>query len=269
MAVPVHDTFLEPANPAPVAPDDSGETHPYRSSLIVMGICYVLLTGVLLAIGLLLTHVLDGTVGRWDEHVNEYFARHRTATWNDLTGIATAALNTLPVVVAAAVVVGFLALRRRWAEAAFLTLALVLEITVFLSVTFVVARPRPDVHRLNSTPATSSFPSGHTAAATVLFVGVALIVAFCTRHALARAASGLVAAIMVALVGFSRVYRGLHHPTDVFMGVLFGLACLLCAALAVRAATRRLHQGAHATSGSEPPPQKNRLIGVTAASTIL
>ena len=42
MAVPVHDSFLEPANPAPVAPDDSGETHPYRSSLIVAGVCYVL-----------------------------------------------------------------------------------------------------------------------------------------------------------------------------------------------------------------------------------
>jgi undecaprenyl-diphosphatase len=244
--------------------------HPYRSSLFVMGICYVLITGVLIGIGLLLTHALDGTVGRWDEHVNEYFAQRRTETWNDLTGVATAALNTIPVVVAAALVVGFLALRRHWAEAAFLTLALVLEITVFLSVTFLVARPRPDVHRLNSTPATSSFPSGHTAAATVLFVGIALIVAFCTRHALARAASGLVAAILVVLVGFSRVYRGLHHPTDVFVGVLFGLACLMCAALAVRAATRRLQQQrrAHAMPDPDAPSQKNRLIGATAASTI-
>jgi membrane-associated phospholipid phosphatase len=268
MAITARDTFLEPAEPAPAAQDDSEATHPYRSSLVVMGFCYLLLTGVLLGIGLLLTHALDGTVGRWDQHMNEYFARRRTGTWNDVTGFATSALNTVPVVVGAAAVVGFLALRRRWAEAAFLTLALVLEITVFLSVTFVVARPRPDVHRLNSTPATSSFPSGHTAAATVLFVGIALIVAFCTRHALARAASGLVAAIMVGLVGFSRVYRGLHHPTDVLAGFLFGLACLMCAALVVRAATRRLQHRAHAMAGPGDTPQKNRLIGATAASTI-
>ena len=114
------------------------------------------------------------------------------------------------------------------------------------SVTFVVARPRPAVHRLNSTPATSSFPSGHTAAATVLFVGIALIVACCTRKTLARAGSALLAGIVAVVVGFSRVYRGLHHPTDVFVGLLFGLACLTVAALAVRAARRRLDRAADA-----------------------
>ncbi|MDQ1511630.1 MAG: hypothetical protein QOG50_3474 [Actinomycetota bacterium] len=258
-------SILQPEVPPQPTPGDSATMHPYRSSLFVVLVSYALLTGVLLGIGLLLTHALDGTVGRWDEHVNDYLARHRTGTWNDVTSVATAAINTLPVVLGAAVVVGFLALRRRWAEAAFLTLALVLEIAVFLSVTFVVARPRPAVHRLNSTPSTSSFPSGHTAAATVLFVGIALIVACCTRNTLARLASDVVAAIVVAIVGFGRVYRGLHHPTDVIVGMLFGLACIMCAAIAVRTASRRRHR-ADATPNSEPP-QKNRLIGVTAAST--
>src|SRR5438552_81490 len=84
---------------------------------------------------------IDGGVGNWDRHVSEHFARHRTSGWNDITKVATSALNTLPVVAVAAVVVGLLALRRRWREAAFLTIALTLEITVFLSVTFVVDRP--------------------------------------------------------------------------------------------------------------------------------
>jgi membrane-associated phospholipid phosphatase len=128
-----------------------------------------------------------------------------------------------------------LALRHRVREAAFLVLALVLEITVFLSVTFVVARPRPDVPRLNSTPSTSSFPSGHTAAATVLCIGLVVIVACCTTKLFWRVLSGVVATLVVALVAFARVYRGLHHPTDVFVGVLFGLACLAASAACVRA----------------------------------
>src|SRR5512140_3002365 len=154
-------------NPVPglrAAGEEPGRSrHRYRPAVVVMVAGYAVLTVVMLAIGLLLTHALDGSVGRWDEHVNSYFARHRTSGWNEITSVATAALNTLPVVLGAALVAGVLALRRRWAEAAYLVLALVLEITVFLSVTFVVARPRPDVPRLNSTPATSSFPSGHTA----------------------------------------------------------------------------------------------------------
>jgi undecaprenyl-diphosphatase len=241
-------SLLQP--PRPTAPTPDADPHPYRASAWVLIRGYVVLTVVLLGVGLVLTHALDGSVGRWDEHVNDYFARNRTSGWNDITKVATAALNTLPVVIGAALVVGFLSLRRRFAEAAFLTLALVLEITVFLSVTFIVARPRPAVHRLNSTPSTSSFPSGHTAAATVLFVGIALIVACCTRNNLARIGSALLAGAIAVTVGFSRVYRGLHHPTDVLVGFLFGLACLAVAALAVRTA------------------QKKRFTGLTADSTV-
>jgi membrane-associated phospholipid phosphatase len=231
-------SLLEPT--AELRPDGSSSGHPLRSALVITLIGYVVLTGLMLGIGLLLTHALDGTVGKWDQHVAETFERHRASGWNDVTKVSTSGANTEPVVAVAAVVVGFLALRRRWREAAFLTIALFLEITVFLSVTFVVDRPRPAVQRLNSTPATGSFPSGHTAATTVLFLGIALIVACFTTNTLARIISGLVASVVAVLVGISRVYRGLHYPTDVFAGALLGLACLTVAVIAVRAASRRV-----------------------------
>jgi undecaprenyl-diphosphatase len=220
---------------ARVAPEAAASGHPHRKSLAIVAIGYFAITVVLLGIGMLLTHPLANSVGGWDEHVNEFFANRRTSMWDDFTSIATSSFNTVPVVVAAAVLDGLLLVRRRVREAVFITLGLLVEITVFLSVTFVVARPRPDVVRLNSTPATSSFPSGHTAAATVLFVGVAVIVACCTTRVVLRAASYVLAVVVVTSVGFGRVYRGLHHPTDVFVGVAFGLACLVVAGLAVRA----------------------------------
>jgi undecaprenyl-diphosphatase len=255
MATTVQKSVLEPTVDAP-APDPAAQpaSHPSRAGVVVAGLGYVTLTVVLLALGWLLTHPLNGSVGRWDEHVNEYLARHRTSGWNGLTSIATAGFNTLPVVVTAAIVVALLSWRRRWYEAAFLTLAMVLEITVFLSVTFFVARPRPDVVRLNSTPSTSSFPSGHTAAATVLFVAIAIIVTCCTHNVGARVAAWLAAVVIPVNVGFARVYRGMHHPTDVFVGVLYGLVCLAVAALAIRAVSARR-------------AQNERLKGLTAVST--
>jgi membrane-associated phospholipid phosphatase len=48
-----------------------------------------------------------------------------------------------------------------------------------------------------------------------------------------------VAIAVAGFVGFARVYRGLHHPTDVFIGALLGLACLGIAAVAVRAVRDR------------------------------
>jgi undecaprenyl-diphosphatase len=215
-----------------------------------MVVGYVVVAALMIAIGLLLTHALDGSVGKWDQHVSAHLARHRTKSWNDITKVATSAVNTLPVLLVAAAADAFLAFWRRWRELAFLTIALVLEITVFLSVNFVVDRPRPNVPRLNSTPSTSSFPSGHTAAATVLFIGMALIVTCCTRDTVARVLSTLVGAAIAAMVGFARVYRGLHYPTDVIAGALFGLACLAVAALAVRAASRQSGRVARTDAGS-------------------
>jgi undecaprenyl-diphosphatase len=219
---------------ATTEPGTGPPPHPYRAAVWVSVIGYVSLTAALLLIGVVLVHLLDGTVGRWDEHVNEWFARRRTQDWNDITQVATRMVETLPVIAAAAVVAGILAIARRWREAAMFVLALVLEITVFLSVTFVIARPRPDVPRLNSTPSTSSFPSGHTAAATVFTVGLALVVFSCTRSRLARGFTVIVAVVFPILVAFARVYRGLHHPTDVFVGYVFGLGCLFVAVMAVR-----------------------------------
>jgi undecaprenyl-diphosphatase len=210
-----------------------------RGALVVVAIGYVALSAVMIAIGLVLTHALDASVGQWDLHVNRWFVTRRTTGLNDVTAVVTGAVNTLPVIGVAAVVVGVLWWRDRVREAAFLAIALTLEVTVFLTTAFVVARPRPAVPRLDSVPPTSSFPSGHTAAATVLFVGLAFVVICCTTAPLARVLSALLAAVFVTGVGFGRVYRGLHSPSDVFAGALLGIACLVVAATAVRVASTR------------------------------
>jgi undecaprenyl-diphosphatase len=208
-----------------------------RSALVVIAIGYVALSAVLIGVGMLVTHLLDGSVGTWDLHVNRWFAARRSAGWNDVTAVFTAAVNTLPVIAMAAVTVGVLWLRHRVREALFLAIALTLEVTVFLTSAVVVARPRPDVSRLDSAPPTSSFPSGHTAAATVLFAGLALIVLCCTSAWFVRWLCAVLAAVIAAAVGLGRVYRGLHHPSDVLAGLLLGIACLCVAALAVRIAS--------------------------------
>ena len=211
---------------------DRSQLQPF---LLRFGVGYLALTIVMLGVGYLLTDVLSGSVGRWDQSVNEWFANRRSMVWSDTTGFATSAVNTEPAIGIAMVIAAVLGLCRRWREAAFVVLALVLEVLVFLSVTFVVARPRPDVIRLNSTPSTSSFPSGHTAAATVLLVGVTVVVFWCTSRRAWRAACVTTAILLVVLVGFGRVYRGLHHPTDVVVGALLGLACLCISSYATAA----------------------------------
>ena len=213
----------------------TGERSGRRSAAAVVVAGYLAVVSSLVLAGLLLTRVLvHGTIGRWDESSTRWLAEHRTATLDTVTKVFSRSADTLGIIAIALVVLIVLAAKRRWPQVAILFTALVLELSAFLAVNTLVARDRPDVDRLGSTPSTGSFPSGHTAATLVLYVTVALVVSATARAFVWRALAWLAAVVMPAAVGFSRVYRGLHHPTDVICGLILGAAVLVVAVLAVR-----------------------------------
>ena len=109
-----------------------------------------------------------------------------------------------------------------------------IEVTTFVTTTFVIDRPRPDVPHLDPGPPTSSFPSGHVAAAIVLYVGLALIVTSLVRSWVVRSIAWLLALAVPTFVAFSRLYRGMHHTTDVIGSVIGAAGCLAFAFLATR-----------------------------------
>lgn len=209
---------------------------PVAAAVTIVG--YVVLSVLIVGIGLLLTHLLlSGAVGRWDEHVNEWFVRQRTAGLDRVTSFGTTVGSTGTVVGVAAVVIAILAFKRRWREAAFIFIAMVLEVTVFLTTTLLVNRPRPTVVRLDPSPPTSSFPSGHTAAAIALWWSLAIVILAHVRNTLVRILVWTLALVIPVFVAVSRLYRGMHHPTDVMGSVVVGVGALLISLLAVRAAS--------------------------------
>jgi undecaprenyl-diphosphatase len=184
--------------------------------------------------GLLLTHVLaQGTVGHWDEASTRWLATHRDSGLDALTNALSRSADTMGIIAVALVVSIVLAWRRWWRHLAILVTGLALELSVFISVNAIVGRDRPPVERLGATPSTGSFPSGHTAATLVLYVTIALIVSETARAVVWRALAWLAAVLMPVAVGFARVYRGFHHPTDVLFGALLGCTALIIAIIAV------------------------------------
>jgi membrane-associated phospholipid phosphatase len=227
--------------------------HPATAVASVAVSGYLSVCLVFVGIGLLVTHQL-GALTRWDDDVVRSFAEHRTTALNDWTSYATKVADTfgiLIVLVAATIVL--LVLRHRW-DALFLVLALCLELATFLAVNTVVDRPRPAGPRLGSLPSTSSFPSGHTAAMIALYGGLAVLVNAELRARIVRIGAWIVALLAAAAIGLARVYRGMHHPSDVVAGALLGFAVLAVAFVAVRAGQRaaaerhRLHAPSPARS---------------------
>lgn len=94
-------------------------------------------------------------------------------------------------------------------------------------------RPRPaDLPPLAQSLG-SSFPSGHTLMATALYLTFAVLACRVFRRRRERAAVFGIAVLVIALVGATRVYLGVHHPSDVVAGAAVGSAwaCLLAAAV--------------------------------------
>lgn len=85
-------------------------------------------------------------------------------------------------------------------------------------------RERPNVFEWETHAASSSFPSGHAMSATVVYGTVAYLLARLQKHGWARTLTLLFAVVMVALICFTRLYLGVHYPSDVLGGIIVGLA---------------------------------------------
>jgi membrane-associated phospholipid phosphatase len=255
--VPKSSGFFQPSS------DGAAERHGRRSRTrrpIIAGaavafVGYVVMSVLLVGLGFLITKVLvDGPVGRWDDSVNRWFVAQRTATLTRVSSVGSDLGATLTIIGIAVVVGIVLAIGRHWRALGFVAAGLIVEASVSLTASFLVDRARPDVVRLDAAPPTASFPSGHTAAATVLYISIALVLSSFAQRATVRAVAWIVAIALPIYVGASRLYRGMHHPTDVVGSVVLGVGALLFALLATRTAGAVTDQRARTAGGSQPPP---------------
>lgn len=180
-------------------------------------------------VGLLVTGPLkdDWPLSQEDE-LNAGLEAARTPSWNDLTHWFTTIGDT-PVIIGTCAVVA-LVLRLaygRWRESLFVITATWTQSVVFLSTTLLIDRQRPDVERLDPAPPTSSFPSGHTAATTALYCSIALVLVWHSRRWWVRSLAVLLVVVPPVLVATSRLYRGMHHPTDIAGSLVVAVLGLL------------------------------------------
>lgn len=145
----------------------------------------------------------------------------------------TVLANTGTVVALTTIALLVLAVRRRFAEALLVLAVVAGGETISVTIKYVVARSRPSASEaLISLPGDPAFPSGHAIAGILLYGVIAFLAASHVRSRAARVAIAVAAAVLIVLIGVSRVYLGVHWPSDVVGSWIVGGAWLaLCASL--------------------------------------
>jgi undecaprenyl-diphosphatase len=209
-----------------------------------IGLIAVVLGGAafLLGFGLLAEEVLEGDTSRLDEDVlralrtsgdlaDPIGPRWLEEVARDLTALGST--SVIGIIVAASA--GYLFFARK-SHAAFLLLASVFGGVVLSNLLkFGFARPRPEMVEPLARVFTASFPSSHATVSAAVYLTIGALLARTvaqTRHA--KLYFVALAVLITILVGTTRVYLGVHYPTDVMAGWCVGAAwALFCWAAAL------------------------------------
>jgi undecaprenyl-diphosphatase len=147
-----------------------------------------------------------------------YFMRDITA----LGGAPVLTLITLGVI-------GYLILRKSYRPLWLILVATLsgLGMSMFLKFSFI--RPRPSVVPYLMIETTPSFPSGHSMMSAVIYLTLAAVLTRLETSNKVRIYTVSIALVLVFLIGISRVFLGVHYPTDILGGWTFGVVwAVLC-----------------------------------------
>jgi undecaprenyl-diphosphatase len=190
----------------------------------------ILLAGAALALGgtyvfaELAGHVTSGKTQQFDDSVLRWIDEHRIESLEhvmlEITFLGTGSVVITMVAVSAL----FLGLNRHKYSAALLLISTIGGILLnnLLKVGF--GRPRPQIFDWGTEVVSLSFPSGHAMSSAVVYGTVAYLAARLQTKLWQRLLTFFAAALIIALISISRLYLGVHYPSDVAAGVVIGLA---------------------------------------------
>ncbi len=191
----------------------------------------ILALGALMFFGWLASEIFEGETKVFDETIRQAINQTATPALTSLM-VFISFIGSAIFLVPLGVVVIIIFLRLKWRRAAVLfVITMAGEIILNLTLKAFYGRTRPDPFFDYPLPSSYSFPSGH-ALGTFCFYGIlAWLVTARLESRTTKIIIRILAAILIFLMGFSRIYLGVHYPSDVVGGYLAALVWTVTVAL--------------------------------------
>ncbi len=180
-----------------------------------------LMAGVVAVLGMAVTHTV--TLPRLDSLAVEGLRDRPALTAGTGAALFVSAVGSTQIaLLVAAAATAVLALLRHWHGVLMVVLSVVAAQLTVQVIKQVVERPRPGADDQLVHAGGFSFPSGHSATSMAVYATLAFLLIRAASRDRVRVAVGLVGGVIVLAVGMSRVFLGVHYPTDVLAGWLTG-----------------------------------------------
>lgn len=197
------------------------------------------LTGVW-GVSTLTEEVLEGETARIDTAVLAWLNQRATPRLDEYAVEITALGDTLVIVMVALVSASLLWVLGQKAYSWLLVAAVTGAGVITPVLKMIFDRPRPQVFewRAHYAESSAAYPSGHATMSMVTLVTLAFIIHHLSERRWTGAVAGGLAALVILLIGLSRLYLGVHFPSDVLAGYAVGFIWAVLCALTLTARTR-------------------------------
>ena len=183
--------------------------------------------GALIFFGWLADEVLEGETRHFDEAtraaVHELASPLLTTIMRGFSFVGSTISLTLLTILA----VAWFASRKLGREAKLFAITMIGAGLLNITLKLAFKRERPVPFFNLTPPETYSFPSGHSLTSACFFGALAAILTARVKSRRARLVIWIVCTVMFLLIGFSRIYLGVHHTTDVIAGFVAALIWIL------------------------------------------
>jgi undecaprenyl-diphosphatase len=181
--------------------------------------------------GWLADEMLDGDTRRFDEGVRNFVHDFAAPALTSVMQLASFLGSTLFLIIFGVVIVIALYLRKHRRGAILFTITTVGSSILLFTLKLAFRRARPEPFFDTILPASYSFPSGHSLASLCFYGALAVILSDRTDNLRLQIIIWISAVTMILLIGISRIYLGVHHPSDVVAGYAVGLIWVMTIAI--------------------------------------
>ncbi|HEX7049379.1 MAG TPA: phosphatase PAP2 family protein [Longimicrobiales bacterium] len=196
----------------------------YSAVLAALALAFAFSLAAALLFAALSHLVMQGTTQLFDIWVLRSAAALRTPMLDDIMLEITSLGNGAVLATMVVIVSVFLWLTHHRYSVFFLLFAVLGGLVLNSALKDLFDRPRPSVVEWATMVGSTSFPSGHAMSAMIAYGSVAYLVGRLEPTPTLRRATWILAAVLILLIGISRIYLGVHYPSDVLAGYVAGLA---------------------------------------------